>query len=258
MKLLLIALWMLPSWQVKGDPEVFEDDDVTFWNTTISKRVLLPPDDSEGRKELSDELTRRVRERPSFRAMLRRKLRQDPKTPRKEKEYAAVALLRALGPESSEDCLYMLSDPQLRGLANLHIKRYKVEDLACCYPALLLSVDNVVRLSGLRGIKQFLREKGLPYYAILLNDKDLEVASEAAEAFALCRKEDAVPHLLAYLNERAKSRRHRSVVSAVVKSLNKLHDEDANVPSDITASAEAWIKRLSEGPLVKGSVLNGP
>jgi hypothetical protein len=249
-KLVLITICMTLYWQIKVSPQAFEDDDQSCWNVTISRRAAS--DDSDLRKELCNQLTKRLQEKPSFRALVREKLRQDPKSVVKEKEYAAVALLKALGPESSEDCLYMLSDSHLQGLANLAIKKHKMEELACCLPAFLLSSDRFQRLSGLLGIKQLLREKGLPYYAILLNDKDRGIASEAAEAFALCRKEDAVPHLVAYLKENAKSRRHKAVVGAVLKSLNKLHGEDATAPFDIAASAEAWIKRLTKAPPANG------
>ena len=152
-----------------------------------------------------------------------------------------------------DDILYMVSDPEInvRAFGNLYIVKYHLTNLEVCLGARLLETNRLGRISGLQSITQMLGAKGLPYYSVLISDDDQELASEAASGFALCRREDASPHLLSFLENFGQSPGRNEVVIAVIHSLQKLYGEKLTEVSDVKSSVTNWIRILKADQTAK-------
>lgn len=235
----VLAVWF----SIAAEP-VSEESNEAFWQKTLGQLQNLPADDIESAKKLSEAVENSLRERPDFVRVVQRSLRQDKRD--WVRRYAGLKLMYALGKDSWRDCLYMLSDPSpdVRGFARLAITKWKMQELVPCLASGLLSSRGLERLSSLRAISIHLGELGLPYYAKMLYDKDQKVACWAATSLAKCSKDDAVPHLLAYLKQRGTRRSLRPVTVAVLQTLQRLHGEPQVVPQNVPAAVRDWIKRL--------------
>jgi hypothetical protein len=229
----------------EGEPVLIRDSQ-SLWKEALELRTNTAGNGPEMVKGVSMRVTARVKEDPSFLLFVRKMLRegQDAST----RLYAGAVLNQALGKDSYDDCLFMLSDsePAIRGLACGTILRYRMTNLAACLPSLLLRSDSSERYVGLKRIELFMKAQGLPYYTAMLNDNDPDVACKAAECLRICRKDDATPHLLSYLKKHAKDRKRKSVVSAVVLTIQDLHGEPLTEPADLRAAAKFWIERLQK------------
>lgn len=239
--ILILGFCAWPNRQAQADSG---EDNQAFWQSFLDRFYTIPEEDIQSQKQLNESVKARLKERPDFVAFLQKRLREDKSD--WVRNYAAVTLISVFGHDAWADCLYMLSDPwpNVRAIGRLAVSKYKMERLIPCLGAGLLSDRPLERLSSLRAISIHLGELGLPYYAKLLYDKDEQVAEYAARSLGSCRKDDALPHLLAYLKKRGSQRTSRCVTLAVLQSLQRLHGEPQVVPQNVPAAVRDWIKRL--------------
>jgi hypothetical protein len=228
-----------------------DDENQRHWDS-IRERVVQPERNTNATL-LDAQIIQRLQTTPSFADLMRQKLRSDPNP---DVRCVVVTFLsRALKDGSKDDCLFALSDPNpgVR-LAALHpISHYEWADMAPYVGALLLSREHVERWASLWAIRRLLNGNGLPYYAMLLNDADVDIASEAAKAIGcVCAKNDATPRLLHYLKEQQGNRSRQEVLKQVVYSLCALYGEPALPGIKPQQEARKWIQRLeNEGSTIK-------
>lgn len=235
------ALLFVVALTIAQSKSVAQDDIEASWRHAI-QRILTLPAYSDERIDITKTLMERVRSDAHFRELVRQKLRSEQSE--EARVVAAMSFLSAPGAVTSDDCLYMWSLPETRIMAKTHTGTHGLQEMFHCFPMLLYSDDPLIRLSGLRSIERFYRERGLPYYAMLLNDSHDDVAVAAARAFRLCRKENASSHLLTYLAKNGQKKKHKEVVRRVLETLRILYVESSDVPSSQKEDVRRWIQRL--------------
>jgi len=205
-------------------------------------------------EKMRQELVVRLNGDPPLARLVRNSLRGDSRP--WVREFSIAMLIKAFGKDSSNDVIFALSDPDpgVRSVALVGIRAAKIEDAAYGLPVGLLSKNPNERWSAVSGIWKFMGGKGLPYYSVMLYDEDMDVASEAAEAFQSCKKEDAAPLLLRYLKQFGTSKVKEDVTKSVIDTLNQLYGISASEKFDLKQAVDYWIHRI-EGD-ISGQITN--
>ncbi len=136
-------------------------------------------------------------------------------------------------------------------MAQAAIRKYRIQEGAPYLPVLLISHDSSERWVGVKGIQEFQKGDGFPYYAAMLYDSDADVACEAARSFAFVNDRDADPILYRFLNDTSNDKKRQVVVKTVVQALCHIHHKDCpETVEDIKLPdvAEEWMRRLHPSP----------
>jgi hypothetical protein len=232
------------STQYSGIWNLVVDAVGSYWAEMASSNAVSNATWSK-RRERVDFAVDHVRESAGFREFVWKSMKEDKRG--WVQGVAADILYQGLrGRATADQITSMLvnSNTEVRATALIWIHSEWRQDLAVLLPFGLMSTNSLERFDALEGIRDMCGARGLPYYAVALYDADPTIAVKAADGFAKCEKEDAVPLLLSYLKQFGIRTDKRQVVREVITVLNHLYREQPQTNSALGNVVSNWVRRL--------------
>lgn len=196
------------------------------------------------RKELSDAAVIRLKQKPAFAEFLRKSLETEPSDDLRF--FIGNALLKAFGESAGDDIIRCLRDPadSVRMLGLVAASHYNIASVAHYVPASLLSSNRLERSTALRTLSALMKDQGLMYYVMMLNDEDTTVGENAAISLRKCDREAVERHALTYLQRVRAGNGDREVANELIKTLHCLRAEPIRAQIDLQSALDDWIKKL--------------